>query len=123
MTNVTAAIGAGQVERWSELVAARNRVAELYDRSLAGARCLRRPLAAWATEGCWLYTVAVDDREAVVAALRALGIDARGIWTVLPELPVYSAHRRGGYEVARRVSQTALWLPTWAGMPEGTVQQ
>jgi perosamine synthetase len=123
MTNLTAAIGTAQVERWNELVSARKRVAELYDHLLAGVACQRRPLAPWATEACWLYTVAVDDRSPVVTALRASGIDARGLWTALPELPVYAGSRRGTYEVARRVSETALWLPTWAGMPKEAVRQ
>lgn len=120
MTNVTAAIGFGQVERWDEMIGARNRVAKLYD-ELLGGTVTRRPLASWATEACWLYTVAINDREPFVSHLRAQGIDARSIWTALPALPIYSDSVRGDYSVACRVARTACWLPTWSDMPEENI--
>jgi perosamine synthetase len=121
MTNVMAAIGLGQVERWDEMVAARNRVARLYDELLGDAIVQRRPVASWATEACWLYTVAATDREPVIAFLRAQGIDTRAIWTALPDLPIYAESLRGDYSVARRIANTAFWLPTWAYMPEEAI--
>ena len=121
MTNVTAAIGLGQVERWDEMIVARNRVAELYDISLDDSVVQRRPIAPWATEACWLYTVSATDREAVIPFLRARGIDARAIWTALPDLPLYADSLRGDYSVARRVAAAAFWLPTWAHMPANAI--
>lgn len=120
MTNVTAAIGLGQVERWDEMIGARNRVAELYD-NLLGDVVTRRPVASWATEACWLYTMLTSDREPFVSHLRDQGIDARAIWTALPDLPIYSESLRGDYNVARRIANTAVWLPTWSHMPEETI--
>lgn len=118
MTNVTAAIGLGQVERWDEMVSARNRVARLYDELLANSELQRRPVAPWAVEACWLYTLTANNREPVISSLNAQGIDARGIWTALPDLPVYADSVRGDYKVARQIANTAFWLPTWAQMPE-----
>lgn len=118
MTNVAAAIGLGQVERWDEMVAARNRVARRYDELLGERIVRRRPVASWAAEACWLYTVTATGREAVIRFLRDRGIDARAIWTALPDLPVYRESLRGDYGVARRIAGTALWLPTWAHMPD-----
>jgi perosamine synthetase len=120
MTNVTAAIGLGQVERWDEMVGARNRVAQLYD-ALLNSAVMRRPVASWATEACWLYTVATNDREPFISFLRARGIDARAIWTALPDLPIYSDSLRGDYSIARRVANTACWLPTWSYMAEEAI--
>ena len=122
MTNVTAAIGSGQVERWSNLVAARNQVARRYDELLADLPLLHRPVACWATEACWLYTVATPERECVLAALRRLGIDARAIWMALPDLPPYLDGRRGDYRIARRIANSAFWLPTWADMPDEVIR-
>jgi perosamine synthetase len=121
MTNVTAAIGVGQAARWDELVAARRRAAAAYDRLLDGAGVLRRPVAAWATEACWIYSVAHPERARLVAALRAEGIDARPLWPALPELPPYRDSPAGSYPVACEVAETAFWLPTWAGMEEETL--
>lgn len=121
MTNVAAAIGLGQVERWDEMVAARNRVAQLYDELVGHHIVQRRPIASWAAEACWLYTVTVTGREAVITFLRERGIDARAIWTALPDLPIYYESLRGDYSIARRIASTAFWLPTWAHMPEKAI--
>jgi perosamine synthetase len=118
MTNVTAAIGLGQVERWDEMVAARNHVAGVYDELLGQSILKRRPVASWAREACWLYTVTATGREAILPFLRERGIDARAIWTALPDLPLYAESLRGDYSIAREVAGTAFWLPTWAHMPE-----
>lgn len=125
MTNVAAAVGLGQVERWDELVGARNAVARRYDQLLGGMDgdgFGRRPVAPWAREACWLYTVTAPQREALVSALRDAGIDARGIWTALPDLPLYANAVRGDYPVARRIARTALWLPTFAQMSEDQIR-
>lgn len=121
MTNVTAAIGLGQVERWDEMVAARNQVARIYDEFLGNSIVQRRPVAHWATEACWLYTVCTSGREALLTFVREQGIDARAIWMALPDLPLYESSVQGDYVVAREVARTACWLPTWAHMPEETV--
>lgn len=123
MTNLTAAVGVAQVERWNELTHARQRVAEAYDERLQplfeSGILQRRPVAQWAKESCWLYTVASTHRREYLDALRAKDIDARALWTVLPDLPPYK--QPGLFDVAREVSNTAFWLPTWAHMPLETI--
>ncbi|MEV5281828.1 DegT/DnrJ/EryC1/StrS family aminotransferase [Streptomyces sp. NPDC052811] len=121
MTNPTAAIGLGQVERWDELVAARRRVADQYTEKLRDTPLGLRPVAPWATWGCWLYSVTTPRCAELVAALRARGIDARGIWPALTSLPLY---REAGppCPVAEEVSATTAWLPTFADMPAKAVQ-
>lgn len=118
MTNITAAIGLGQVEAWDTLVGARQQVAKWYDKHLPEG-VSRRPVASWATESVWLYTVTHPERDRVVAYLRERGIDARAIWPALPDLPLYNDG--GDYPVARKVSAEAFWLPTSALMNEEQV--
>ncbi len=122
MTNIAAAIGFGQVERWDELVSARNCVAQEYDELLRDTPVQRRPVASWATEACWLYTVATPRRARTLAVLRNASIDARAIWTALPALPLYADSVHGVYPVAREVAKTAFWLPTWAHMPSDAIR-
>lgn len=126
MTNLSAAIGVAQVSRWDELTVARQAVAAAYDERLQGlfdsGVLQRRPVAEWAKESCWLYTVASPHRAAFIEALRAANIDARAIWYALPDLPPYRETGRGNhFPVARKVSYEAFWLPTWAGMPIETI--
>ncbi len=124
MTNLTAAVGCGQVERWDGLVAARNEVARVYDALLETSPLQKRPVAPWATEACWLYTLTSTsvDRESLVTALNKAAIDARPIGPALSDLPLYAPSRRGEYPVATWVSRSAFWLPTWAGMSHVDVE-
>ncbi len=125
MTNLTAAIGLGQVQRWEELTAARNRVASIYDGCLKDATGLyRRPVAHWATESCWLYAVGISGgkKRKVLDELRKAEIDSRAIWTALPDLGVYSEGVRGGYRHARQFSDEVIWLPTSAVMTSAQVE-
>lgn len=127
MTNLTAAIGVGHVYRWDDLVAARNLVAKKYDERLVDlfdqTELYRRPVATWATEACWLYTIAHPNRQPIIDALRERGIDSRPIWTALPDLPLYRESCRGEYPVARKIAAEAFWLPTWAGMPDDVINE
>jgi perosamine synthetase len=121
MTNLTAAVALGQVERWDELMAGRARVAAAYDAGLSRAEITRRPRAAWAREAVWLYTIATEHRASILASCGARGIDAREIWPILPTNPAFCRFAAASYPVAQRVAETALWLPTWSDMPEDAV--
>ncbi len=112
MTNVTAAIGLGQVERWDDLIAARRQVSRWYDDLLQDSGCGMRPVADWAEVSCWLHTVTVSDREAVLGHLRKVGIDARAVWTSLTHQPVLSGNSVA-CPVSEDLARQALWLPTY----------
>ncbi len=111
MTNIIAAIGVGQLERWDELVAARRRIAARYDEGLRGSPYGRQPVAEWADASAWLYVVTTPERDRVVQHLRADGIDARGIWPALSRTP---ALRRWHVEcpVTEHIADRAILLPT-----------
>ena len=123
MTNLTAAVGLAQVERWDELLGERVRIASYYDRALAGVPVGRRPIADWATEAVWLYTIESDRRDAIVNACKRRGIDARAIWPAVPTQPAFREFAVGSYPVASWLAERALWLPTWPGMPEDALDR
>lgn len=126
MTNVTAAIGVGQVGRWAELTAARNALAARYDAALAGLPgWYRRPVAAWGEESVWLYAIGIAGgrRARVLESLRNDRIDARAIWPALCDLPPYGTSCRAEYPVARRLAAEVLWLPTSAAMTDDQVER
>jgi perosamine synthetase len=121
MTNLVAGVGLGQLDRWDELLAGRARVTRRYLDLLADVDCRPRPVAAWADYSCWLHTIQVADRDAVVADLRDQGVDARAIWPLLSTQPVFGP-APGPYPVAAEIADTALWLPTYAGLPEADIE-
>jgi perosamine synthetase len=116
MTNLTAAIGLGQVERWDELVASRAEITRAYDEALAPSGVDRRPAAPWATMSTWLYTIASPHRDRIVEGCARRGIDARAVWPATCEMPAFRMAVREDYPVACDIARRALWLPTWSGM-------
>ena len=117
MSNLVAAVGLAQVERSDELIAGRQRVAAHYDRALRGLPLQRRPVAPWAGEAVWLYTVATERRDMVLATCRRRGVDARAVWPALIENPAFRGYAGQACPRAQIVANSALWLPTWADMP------
>src|SRR5690606_14437378 len=125
-----AALGVGQMQHWDELIDNRRAVASRYDDLLAEAfsrqLLIRRPVATWAEESCWLYTLRTPQngfqRDRLVDKLRAAGIDARRIWPALSNLSLYRPHTPERCPIAESVSNTTLWLPTFVGLTQ-TQQQ
>jgi perosamine synthetase len=121
MTNLSAAVGLGQLDRWDELTSARNQVSRAYDRFLAGTTCESRPVAEWATYACWLHTVTAPNRSAALAYLHEWGVDARAIWPPLSVQPVFGPVDRR-FPVAEAIAGRAFWLPTYAEMTVDDVE-
>jgi perosamine synthetase len=122
MTNLVAAVALAQVERWSELLEGRARVATLYDNAIGDLPITRRPVASWAGEAVWLYTLASERRDDILSACVRSGIDARAVWPSLPENLVFQKYNPSACPIARRISGEAFWLPTWSDMPAGYVE-
>lgn len=122
MSNLVAAFGVGQLERWDELIAARKVVAEQYDTAFKSLPIQRRPVAEWAEESVWLYTLATEKRPLILNACFKLGIDARAVWPILPENPIFNEYSKD-YPIAKKISSTAIWLPTWSSMPQNYIDK
>jgi len=119
MSNLVAAVGLGQVQRWWPLISQRYRVGMWYD-NLLPVEIKRRPQHIWANMATWLHCVLSDNRPAILSALKNADIDSRAVWRPLPEMPPYRDGR--DYPVARSISDRALFLPTWAGMRREQVE-
>jgi perosamine synthetase len=88
LADVLCALGIPQLRRLDELLAARTLVAAAYTERLTG--LVGTPSAEEGDAHGWqAYVVRVDDRDAVLAALRAEGIEA--------QIGTYALHRLGAY--------------------------
>jgi perosamine synthetase len=136
MSDVQAAIGVAQLERFDELHAARARVAGLYAERLIGlggapAReggpdGLVLPAAGDGVRRSWfVYVVqlpAAADRDAVIAGLAERGIQSKAYLPCIHLMPFYRERygfRGGEFPVAERVAERSLALPFFGGMGEG----
>jgi perosamine synthetase len=120
LSDVLCALGIPQVRRLDELLAARTRVAGEYGERLAG--IVETPSADDGDVHGWqAYVVRVDDRDRVLAALRADGIEA--------QIGTYALHRLGAYSDAGdfpgadAAFDRALALPFHGGLADSELDR
>ncbi|MEW5726368.1 MAG: LegC family aminotransferase [Pseudomonadota bacterium] len=121
LSNLHAALGLAQLEQLESHVAAKARIASLYDDAFRGRPdILPQPEAAWAERCFWLYTARLPGRDsrALIQALDARGIDTRPLWQPLHLGPVYGACRREGGQVAEMLYRECVSLPCSVGLSE-----
>ena len=109
LSDILCAVGLPQLRRLDELLAARTRIAAGYAERLAGLPLTLPGADAGDVHGWQAYVVQVDDRDDVLAALRAEDIEAQ-IGTFA--LQLLGAYRdQGAFPGAARVFERALALP------------
>lgn len=126
MSSVLAAVGLAQLRRLPERVAARRAVHERYRDGLShipGLSFIAEP--GWARSNRWLTVIGLDPartgttREAVRRALEAEGIESRPVFKPLHLQPAFRDAPRAGGEVAARLFETGLCLPSGSQMNQG----
>ena len=129
LSDVAAAIGAAQVERADEILAARARVAALYGEQLASIEglellCSDRPLErrSW-----FVYVVQLPDgadRDRVMADLASQGIESKAYLPCIHLQPLFRerfGYREDEFPVAERAGRRSLGLPFFTRMTEDEV--
>jgi perosamine synthetase len=120
MTNIQAAIGCAQMEQADAILTRRKVIAGAYETGLAGIPGLTRPPAEpWAESVYWMYSVLVEpeyrtSRDAIIAGLRARGIDSRPFFVPLHELPPYRLE--APFPVATDLGARGINLPSGTGL-------
>jgi perosamine synthetase len=129
MTNIAAAIGLAQLERVQGLLARRQELAAWYREALGRVEVLTsQGEKAWARHVWWMFTVLVSpeagDRDAVMAAMHAQGIETRPVVHPLHTLPPYAEATSGErFPVAEAIARTGINLPTFVGLTRAQVQR
>ncbi len=126
MSNIQAAIGCAQLERIDELLADKQRIFAAYAERLGGYPVELNPEPEGVTNGYWMPT-AVFGREtklgfdAITHRFAEENIDARPFFHPLSSLGLFeSSHPTPvAYDIAAR----ALNLPSFAGMPEESIDR
>ena len=131
LDEMSAALGAAQLERFDELLARRARVAGWYEERIAeipGVGTL--PMAPTTTRMSWfVYVVRFDGgvkREDIAVRLEAGGIPSRPYFTPIHLQPYFVErfdYRQGDYPVAEDVGRRTLALPFSGVMTEEQVDE
>jgi perosamine synthetase len=130
LSDVSAAIGLGQVEKLPSLLERRAAVAAAYGERLAGVPGVEAPLAARGREvrSWFVYVVRLADevdRDAVIGALRERGIDSK---SYLPSIHLFPhvaelGYREGQFPVAEAASAHSLALPFFPALGEEQIER
>ena len=121
LSDILCAVGIPQARRLDELLAARTRVATAYAERLHDLPVLVPAADEGDVHGWQAYVIQVNDRDRVLAELRAQGIEA--------QIGTYALHRLGPYldqgdfPGADRVFERALALPFHSELTEGDLDR
>jgi perosamine synthetase len=132
LTNIQAALGLAQLERFDEIVAKKRWMGQAYRERLQGISGLQLPVEEpWARQVYWMYgLVLVESRglDAVEFAhrLEALGVQTRPFFLGMHEQPVFRA--RGLFEgerypVTERIARQGLYLPSGLALTEAQLEE
>lgn len=123
MTNMQAAVGVAQIERFNGILERRAAQAALYERLLgASGKLAWRPVMPWCGMVHWLATVTLrhqDLRDPLLQHLKEQGIDCRQmIYPIHTAVPYADANDPADFPVSRDVSLRSLHLPSTTDLPE-----
>jgi len=121
LSDILAAVGIPQMQRLDELLAERTRIADGYSERLRDAPVLLPSVDDGDVHGWQAYVVQVDDRDRVLAELRAQGIEAQIGTYALHLLGAYA--EQGDFPGASRVFERALALPFHTLLTEGELDR
>jgi perosamine synthetase len=127
MTNLQAAIGCAQLDRFNDLLSKRKKVLELYRTAFSKKpEILINPSRPWAVPVPWFVCAILphgtthDQRDSLMEKLREKGIDSRPYFHLLCDMPPYAPCRKvgindNGLPVAEDLSLRGVILPsvTW----------
>ena len=126
MTNLQAAVGLAQVERWDELMARRRENARRYGQALAGIEGIATP-PQQPGGVVWMFGITVAPefgigRDELRRRLAARGVETRTFFVPMHVQPVHAGRFRGQrYPVAERLGRTGLYLPSGPALTDDDI--
>lgn len=127
MTNIQAAIGCAQMEQVAEILDRRRRIADAYERGLAGAAAIEGPPSMpWADNVHWMYSILIGERgnlsrDELARALDDRGIETRPFFVPLHQLPAFRCGER--FPVASRLAASGLNLPSGNALTAAQIER
>jgi pyridoxal phosphate-dependent aminotransferase EpsN len=123
LSNVSAAIGRGQLEVLSQRVAARRQNFEIYRQALGDLPGIEfMPEADYGKSTRWLTCLTIDpekfgvDREEIRLQLAAKQIETRPVWKPLHLQPIFTDCEYIGSEVSEKLFEQGLCLPSGSNL-------
>ncbi|MDP3790210.1 MAG: DegT/DnrJ/EryC1/StrS family aminotransferase, partial [Candidatus Omnitrophota bacterium] len=128
MTNLQAAVGLAQAERFDELVRRRIKNAELYETLLKRVKGVTLPPRTKNVKNVfWMYSILVEDafgltRDKLRIALADKGIETRTFFVPMHLQPIYSNITKGAFPVAEELCRKGMYLPSSATLKKSDIE-
>lgn len=128
MTNLQAAIGLAQIERFKSLVEARIRNARYYNLLLKDVKGIGFPPEAKGIKNVfWMYSILIEDvfgltRDALRAYLAQRGIETRTFFIPIHLQPIYFEARNRSFPVALELCRKGIYLPSAATLTKKDIE-
>jgi perosamine synthetase len=119
LTNLQAAIGCAQLDRFDDLSSAKAQIFQWYKNELGNLRQVRlNRTASWAINSYWLICCEFPEfteaeRNSIMISLGKEGIDSRPYFYPMSDMPYYqTAHT----PIAHKIAKIGINLPTFIGL-------
>jgi len=131
LSDIACALGVAQLERLDAMLAARARIADLYNGALAEVEGLELPCPDTGGDrrSWFVYVVQLPrgvDRDATIHALRARGIDSKPYLPAIHLMSFYRerfGHREGEFPICEDVAARSLALPFFPELTDGQAER
>jgi perosamine synthetase len=131
MTNMQAALGVAQLERFEQIIAKKRWMGQAYTERLKDIPGLKLPVEeSWARQVYWMYGIVLDESKGMDAVEFARRLDARGVQTRpfflgMHEQPVFwerGLFKGEHYPVAEGIARQGLYLPSGLALTESQLE-
>lgn len=117
MTNIAAAIGVAQLERFEDIVRRKRAIAALYRQHLANSPFVFQVPDPDVVSNEWLISLLLPegcDRDVVMARMTANGVDSRPVFYCAHHMPMYLSQE--SFPVAEAIAARGISLPSYPGL-------
>ena len=125
MTNLQAAIGVAQLEKWEQILAAKNHIEGKYDESINFDYFEKAKTLPESQSVCWLYTLLLKnakgqaDRDYFLQCLKSFNIESRPVFYPLPAMPpYYSENWQQKFPVSLWIAERGFNVPSSVDLDE-----
>ena len=129
MTNIQAAIGLAQLERFDSFRKRKRQVVEWYRKGLADLEVITLPPEEkWAENVYWMFSIltnkknAEESRDGLVRSLQQAGIETRPFFLPIHTLPPYQDSREQHFRIAEDLSKRGINLPSSVKLTKDQVE-
>lgn len=128
MSELSGALGVGQMERIEEILGKRDKVARLYNKKLKVLKGILTPYVSTDAKISWfVYVIRLDDpskRDFIIKQMEVRGITCRNYLPSIHLQPFYAnlfGYQRNSFPISEKTSDSTIALPFYSNLMESDI--